>query len=358
MPEIIQVTAEPLDLPLLAPFGISGGSLAQANNVLVTVRLADGTCGYGEGAPLPAYNGETQAQVLTALTHATELAVGRSVEEWKQIAAAFRQTAGHRSGSAQCALETALLDALTRSQGQSLWSYFGGAGTEIETDMTITTGTAAQAADAARDIVRRGIRMIKTKVGGAGGVEQDLARIDAIVAVAPAAPLILDGNAGLSLEQGFALARGLKQRGIQPAVLEQWLAKDNLAGMHALGEETGWTVAADESVVTAEDARIVARERAAQIVNVKLMKAGIAEALEVVRVARETGLGLMIGGNVESILAMTTSACFAAGLGGFRYADLDTPWFLAENAFHGGYQADGGRLSVAHIAAGHGVIPR
>ena len=41
--------------------------------------------------------------------------------------------------------------------------------------------------------------------------------------------------------------------------------------------------------------------------------------------------------------------------GGFRFADLDTPWFLAENPFEGGYVANGGMLSVAHIAAGHGV---
>ena len=75
-------------------------------------------------------------------------------------------------------------------------------------------------------------------------------------------------------------------------------------------------------------------------------------------IARAAGLGLMIGGNVESILAMTVSACFAAGLGGFEFADLDTPLFMAENPFEGGYALDGGRISVAHITSGHGVAPR
>ena len=65
----------------------------------------------------------------------------------------------------------------------------------------------------------------------------------------------------------------------------------------------------------------------------------------------------MIGGNVESILAMTFSACFAAGLGGFKYADLDTPLFLAENPFEGGYVRTGGMLDVSDITAGHGVVP-
>lgn len=66
----------------------------------------------------------------------------------------------------------------------------------------------------------------------------------------------------------------------------------------------------------------------------------------------------MIGGNVESLLAMTTSACFAAGHGGFGYADLDTPLFLATNPFVGGFALEGDRISVAGIAAGHGTTPR
>ena len=71
----------------------------------------------------------------------------------------------------------------------------------------------------------------------------------------------------------------------------------------------------------------------------------------------KTNWAFKTGGNVESILAMTTSACFAIGQGGFRYADLDTPLFLAANPFAGGYRLDGGRISVAHIASGHGVTP-
>jgi L-alanine-DL-glutamate epimerase-like enolase superfamily enzyme len=146
--------------------------------------------------------------------------------------------------------------------------------------------------------------------------------------------------------------------GVTPALLEQWLAKDDLAGMCALREESGWLVAADESVCSADDVHRIVQAKAAQVVNIKLMKAGIATALDIVAAARAAGLGLMIGGNVESILAMTVSACFAAGQGGFQFADLDTPLFLATNPFEGGYALDGGNISVAHITAGHGVNPQ
>ncbi len=352
------VRVAPLDIALRAPFGISRGSLGTAANVLLQVELSDGTLGHGEAAPFPAYNGETQSAAMGHLSRAANWLPGRDAADWEGIAFEFRATGVPGFGSALCALETALLDAVTRRSGVSLCRFFGGAGSELETDMTITTGTAGEAREAALQIARRGIRLIKAKIGGPGGPDADLDRISAIREALPDSPLILDGNAGIGRADAARLVRGLKARGIHPELLEQWLAKDDLHGMRALAEESGWKVAADESVSSAEDARLVARAGAAQVINVKLMKAGISEALKVVAVARETGIGLMIGGNVESILAMTASACFASGIGGFAYADLDTPLFLAENPFEGGFTLDGGRVSVAHIDAGHGVLPR
>jgi L-alanine-DL-glutamate epimerase-like enolase superfamily enzyme len=355
---IRSISVAPLDIPLFAPFGISGGAQAVANNVLVSIELDEGAVGHGEAAPLPPYNGETQADALAVLEQARGWLAGRDTADWRTLAEEFRARGGARCGSAQCAFEMALLDALARREGVPLWKFFGGAGTTLETDMTVTTGSPDEAAAAARDILARRIRMIKVKVGGAGGPDYDLARLAAIHEVAPGAPLILDGNAGVSREAARVLIAGLRKRGIKPALLEQWLAKDDLAGMRALGEESGWPVAADESVCSAREAELVAQARAAQFINIKLMKAGIATALDIVAVARREGLGLMIGGNVESILAMTVSACFAAGQGGFIFADLDTPLFLAANPFEGGYALDGGTISVAHIGAGHGVVPR
>src|SRR5580700_9054996 len=186
-----------MDIPLLAPFGISKGALEVAANALVTVELADGTLGYGEAAPFPAYNGETQGHALELLSRAGNWLPGRDASDWPALSCEFRALGGPACGSALCALETALLDAVSRRGGVSLWRFFGGAGTELETDMTVTTGTAGEAREAARLIRLRGIRAIKAKVGGAGGTAADLERISAILDAAPGSPLVLDGNAGL-----------------------------------------------------------------------------------------------------------------------------------------------------------------
>ena len=355
---ITSASVSRLDIPLRTPFGISGGMLETATNALFSVELANGTRGYGEAAPFPAYNGETQDAALAALSAAARSLPGSEASGWRALAAGFRSGAGAGCGSAQCALETALLDALARSEGISLWRYFGCAETDLRTDMTITTGSPEEASHAARQIRSRGIRTIKVKVGGPKGVDADLRRIDAILEAAPGSPLILDGNAAMTRSQASGLVRGLAQRGITPALLEQWLPRDDLDGMRALGVESGFRIAADESVSSAADAIRVIDARAAGVINVKLMKAGIAEALAVAALARASGIGLMIGGNVESVLAMTVSACFSAGGGGFEFADLDTPFFMAENPFEGGYEVEGDRVSVAKIPLGHGVTPR
>ncbi|MEI7645178.1 MAG: dipeptide epimerase [Chloroflexales bacterium] len=347
---------ETLDIPLFAPFGISGGAQDVARSLLVTVELADGTLGYGEAAPFPAFNGETQASARAAVELARPVIEGADVREWRTLAAALRDAIG-AAGSARCAIETAVLDALTKRAQMPLYVFFGGAGRSLETDMTITTGNAEQASRAALAILARGITAIKVKIG-AGDLQLDLARLAAIHAVAPDSPLILDGNGGMSADAAMELMAALHAQGVRPALLEQPVPGDDWAGMGRLARGGGVPLAADESAASAANVLRIACERAAQVVNIKLMKAGVVEALDIAAICRAAQLRLMIGGMVESTLAMTMSAHFAAGQGGFAFVDLDTPMFMAENPFEGGFRQTGACLDLRHISAGHGVRPR
>ncbi len=341
-----------LDIPLIEPFAIATGTQAVAHNMLVTVELVDGTIGWGEAAPFAAVTGETQSSTLAALDRLTSQLVGQDVRRWRALAAGLR-TAEKEAAAARCALETALLDALCKRAQLPMWTFFGGASTELETDMTITAGSTEHAKRSALAIRARGITTIKIKIGGDPAI--DLARIAAVHAAAPAAPLLLDGNCGYTAAEACALLDELARRAIPVALFEQPTARHDWLGLKQVHHHSPVPVAADETVTTAADALRAAREDTVTCINIKLMKSGIAEALDIAAICRAAGIQLMIGGMVESILAMTVSAHFAAGLGGFRFVDLDTPMFMAAQPLRGGFRQSGACLSVAHIIAGHGV---
>ena len=128
--------------------------------------------------------------------------------------------------------------------------------------------------------------------------------------------------------------------------------------MKRITREGGVPVAADESASDVDRCHNNLIEmQAANVVNIKLMKCGIAEALEIAGLCKAHSIGLMIGGMVESILAMTVSACFASGLGGFTFIDLDTPLFMTDSPLIGGMIYHGGKLNLNAISSGHGVVP-
>ena len=54
-------------------------------------------------------------------------------------------------------------------------------------------------------------------------------------------------------------------------------------------------------------------------------------------------------------LATSAATHFVAGLGGFRYIDLDTPMLLAEDPFTGGYEQRGGIYDVSGVKGGLGI---
>jgi L-alanine-DL-glutamate epimerase-like enolase superfamily enzyme len=341
------------DVPLDEPFGIAGGTQTVAQNVLVRLRLGDGSFGLGEAAPFPAVNGETQAQVLSALPAARAALLGLDGLRLRPAARAAREALSG-SPSALCAVESALLDAFTRHARISLWSFFGAAESELCTDITIPTGSIDHAATLATRAQRQGFDTLKIKIGGRS-LETDAARIEAVARAASRARLVLDANASLSAESTLALLDALGELRSRVVLLEQPTPKHDLEALRTVSERAGVPVAADESACSTRDVVEIAAAGAARVINVKIMKSGVFEAWDMIRAAQAHGLGLMVGGMVETELAMTTSACLAAGVGGFGFVDLDTPLFMAARPLRGGFRQSGPRLRLDSIDSGHGV---
>ncbi|MBA2680095.1 MAG: dipeptide epimerase [Ktedonobacteraceae bacterium] len=352
---IRSLTVDPLNIPLLEPFTIATGSVSEARNVLITITLQDGSRGYGECAPFPPSTGESQETALAAARGCVELLVGRDAAHWRVLAKLVRSL--YFSQMTVCAgIEMAILDALTHSYKMPLYVFFGAASTMVETDMSIPMVTAERGYKLAEDAMKRGITTLKVKIGG--DLREDVDRVEAVRAGAPHLGITLDANQGYTPSEALLCLEALDDREIRPLMLEQPVHKDDFAGMRSIMQHTTVPIAADESASSPAAVFRLINDGAANIINIKLMKTGILGALEIAAICHATRTQLMIGAMIESRLAISAAAHFAAGMGGFRFIDLDTPMLLTEDPFQGGYEQKGGVYDLSEIERGLGIEPR
>lgn len=344
--------------PLTTPFRIASGQHSELANVFLRLRSSDGLCGYGEAAVATHITGETVAATLANLqTAATALRGRRFVdpeETCREFAPAF---AGNHAGLA--ALEMALLDLAARTREVPLYRLFAPVAAAaplltFATDITIVIGSVEEARSAAEDFTARGFRTFKIKIGR--DEELDLKRILAVRETAPGCELIFDANMGFSAERMLLFLERLEASGIRPVLLEQPVPKHDWHGLTAITAAlagSGILVCADESVGSPADARRAIDTGAVSAINIKFMKSGILGGTEIARLARAHGLPLMLGAMMESALAITASAHFAAGTGCFDFLDLDTTFFLTGAPAASPCLDDSGRFDLNH--AGHGI---
>ena len=323
--QIKRIDIYPLDVPLINPFTIAVTDHTQLNNAAIKITLADASIGWGETPTLPPVTLEDQVTALSVLTVEAGILTGRDAGEWRRIAAELLERIPQYP-SVRCGLEMALLDALTRSFQVPLYQFFGATSDSVTTDITIPICAPDQAEQLARQYQQQGFEIIKTKIGQ--DIDSDIERIRAIRRGFNNCPLVLDANTGFTVEESLTVLAQLRRNDIEPALLEQPVARDDWEGLGKLARETGVPIAADESCQSPQDAARIAKGNLAQVINIKLSKCGVVQALDIAAIARSNGIGLMIGAMVETRLAIGFGAHFAAGLGGFDWIDLDTSLLL------------------------------
>ncbi len=303
--------------PLKRAFTISRGAKTSAETLRVTLR-EDRAAGRGECVPYPRY-GETLTGVQTALEEIKErIEAGLSRDELQDVMA---------PGAARCALDCALWDLEAKLTGTPVWELAGlPEPRPVETAVTVSMDTPEAMGEAAKATPGA---LLKLKLGG----PEDLDRIEAVHAARPDARLILDGNEALQADQFPSIVRQAVKLGV--VLIEQPFpaGKDD-----ALLRRPGpVAICADESAHTSSDIQELSRRYDA--VNVKIDKTGgLTEAIHMVRSARESGLGVMVGCMVASSLSMAP-AVLLAGLA--DAADLDGPIWLADDIPDGLTYADG-----------------
>jgi L-alanine-DL-glutamate epimerase-like enolase superfamily enzyme len=352
MPKILEVQAQPARYPMKSPFTTARRSTSVADNVLVTVRLDDGTIGYGEASPAEYVTGETSEAILAPLPEFSDALVGQDVRAWRRWSAALIEA----GPTCRSALEMALLDAMTRSLGISLHTWFGGAQTSVVSDLTLTIGPTQEVAATAAEAYAAGFRSLKIKVGGPSR-EEDLERVRAIAAAAPGVRLRLDANQAFTPDGALTFLSECSRHSIPVELIEQPVPADDFEALAAVTAWSSVPVIADEAIVKPSDAIRLATTGAAHGINIKVAKAGLLGALQIIGIAQASGLKLMLGCMMESLLGIGASLHLACGTGAFDYLDLDSHSLIGLKAEGRPFTQAGDVMSVSEALPGIGWCP-
>ena len=332
-------TAE-IQIPLRTPFKTALRTVDSVHDVLVRITTDTGEVGYGEAPPTAVITGDTIGSIRNAIEEFIAPALtGMDIEDLDCVMTKLDRCimANH---SAKAAVDMAIYDLYAKSCGKPLYRVLGGAKREVETDLTISVNPIPQMVADAHAAVERGFNILKIKVG------KDVARLRAIrEAVGPGVVIRVDANQGWEPKQAVRIITALEDAGVAPELVEQPVAAHDLAGLAYVTSNVCTPILADESVFSPADALEVLRRHAADLINIKLMKAGgIWQAQKICAIAETCGVECMIGCMLESKIAVSAAAHLAAARSVVTRADLDGPSLCSTDPYTGGPTFEGSRI--------------
>jgi L-Ala-D/L-Glu epimerase / N-acetyl-D-glutamate racemase len=353
MIRVHSVEAIPITFRLEEGYRIAGRSFTSADNIILKVDTSDGRTGFGCAAPAEDVTGETTAVALLAL-HDRIIPLLRESDAADTDGIARRAASiAPEAPAARAAADTALHHLVGARARAPLVRVLGMRRDRLPTSITLGLAGQAETLGAARRHVNAGFRILKVKVGE--DWQADVRLIRALrQALGPGIVLRADANRGYSEETARRFLEALEPEALE--LLEQPTPVLDLAAMARLAEGSDVPIMADETILTAADAQRVAEARAADLINIKLMKSGsLGEARAIARIARSSGIGAMIGCMDESRIGIAAALHFALATEGVERADLDGHLDLRNDVAQGGVRIEQGYILPLLDRPGLGV---
>ncbi|MHB8643869.1 MAG: mandelate racemase/muconate lactonizing enzyme family protein [Gaiellaceae bacterium] len=261
---------------------------------LVRIETDDGVVGIGEAQADLGFFGNTLEELCAAIDqYLGPQLLGRDPFDRELLLDLldYRENSCARSG-----IDLALHDLIGRALGVPVSVLLGGTHRRrIEVAVEIAGGAPEDMAAMCTSLVSQGVRAFKAKIGGY--VDADVERLSAIrEAVGPAVTLRADANQGYQPKEAIRLCRLAERASVGLELLEQPVAAWDLSGMALVRASVDTPIEADESCYTVHDAIQIVRHGAADVLNVKLAKAGgLYTAKKIAVIAESAGLRCVVG---------------------------------------------------------------
>jgi len=262
--------------------------------LLVKIETDEGVTGLGEAPVDIGFFGQTLEEVQAAIDdYLGPQIVGADPfdREWILNQIDYRGNSCAKSG-----IDLAVHDLMGKALGVPVSVLIGGSHkTRVPVAIEIPGGTPDQMAAACLAYMAKGVRAFKPKIGGIPA--RDAERLRAIrQAVGPDVSLRADANQGFTPKEAITLCRLAEQYEVGLELIEQPVATWNLQGMAEVRRNVNTLVEADESCFTIHDAMQIVRHEAADVLNIKIAKAGgLYQAKKIAAIAEAAGLQVVLG---------------------------------------------------------------
>lgn len=336
-----------VEAPLITPFKTALRTVYNIQNIAVYVHTDNGKIGVGEAAPTAVITGETNTSIAHAITEYIKPAIiGLDIEDIAQIMERMEKSI-YKNTSAKAAVDMAIYDLFAKHYHTPLYKLLGGYRKELTTDITISVNETEEMISDSLVAVERGFQILKVKVGK--DPDRDVERVVAIrQAVGPNIRLRVDANQGWTPKQAVRIIGALEDANINIELVEQPVHYSDLKGMQYVTAHTFTDILADESVFSPKDAFTIIENRAADLINIKLMKTGgIYQAQKIVHIAEANDIKCMIGCMLETKISVSAAAHFAASQKNITLVDLDGPLLCMNDPIAGGPIFDGQVITMS-----------
>lgn len=336
-----------MSVPLKKPFKTAIRSVNSIDDVIVNIVTDTGNVGFGSAASTALVTGDTTESIEGAIkNYIKKSIVGMDIENLEGILLKLNSCIV-KNTSAKAAVDIALYDLYGQHYKAPLYKLLGGCRNKLETDITISVNSPEEMTRDSMEAVKLGYKTLKIKVGKDSKL--DIERMKAIrKAVGYDVKLRIDANQGWEPKEAVRTLRKIEDADVNIELVEQPVIASNLEGLKLVTNNVDIPVMADESVFSPQDAARVMEMRAADLINIKLMKTGgIYNALKICSLAEVYGMECMLGCMLEGKVSVTAAVHLAAAKSVITKIDLDGPVLCSRDDVVGGAIYDNNNITLS-----------
>ena len=316
---------------LKEPFRTSLRTVTHFDLIEFLIETDDGLVARGETVETPAITGDTKEMILTDLNGPI-----KDFLEGSSFTSALELTTGIYKlasvASAKAAADIALYNLQAAIENCSLPSLLGCSEASVSTDVTVPVAELAEIPQLIEKRIAEGFRSFKVKLA-MESIDLSIEKIRLMSdLLGDSSEIRIDPNQAWSVGHTLTFLERVESEGISIEYLEQPTPAAQKSALAEIRRNTGIRIMADESCFTVQDLQELIELEAVDLVNIKLLKSGgLTPALEMGRVAREAGVGVLIGSMMEGDGGVYAAAALASAIAPHHIHDLDASWWAADS---------------------------